>query len=307
LGISKDKLALASVVTIGTFDGVHIGHQKIIQRLISVGNQKGLKSVILTFFPHPRMVIQPDFDLKLLHTIDERKSVLKKFGLDSLVIKPFTKEFSNLSAQEYVNQVLIDELNTKHVIIGYDHHFGKNRSANIEDLRDFGKIFDFTVEEISAQDIEEVAVSSTKIRQALLEGDLSTANSYLGYPYFLTGTVVKGKGLGKTIDFPTANIHIAQNYKLIPKSGVYVVSSEINNASVYGMMNIGTNPTVNDNEQQSIEVNFFNFEQDLYGKELVINIHHRLRDEVKFDSLEALTNQLKKDRLSAKGFVKNNA
>lgn len=307
MGISKDKLALASVVTIGTFDGVHIGHQKIIQRLISVGNQKGLKSVILTFFPHPRMVIQPDFDLKLLHTIDERKSVLKKFGLDSLVIKPFTKEFSNLSAQEYVNQVLIDELNTKHVIIGYDHHFGKNRSANIEDLRDFGKIFDFTVEEISAQDIEEVAVSSTKIRQALLEGDLSTANSYLGYPYFLTGTVVKGKGLGKTIDFPTANIHIAQNYKLIPKSGVYVVSSEINNASVYGMMNIGTNPTVNDNEQQSIEVNFFNFEQDLYGKELVINIHHRLRDEVKFDSLEALTNQLKKDRLSAKGFVKNNA
>ena len=307
MGISKDKLALASVVTIGTFDGVHIGHQKIIQRLISVGNQKGLKSVILTFFPHPRMVIQPDFDLKLLHTIDERKSVLKKFGLDSLVIKPFTKEFSNLSAQEYVNQVLIDELNTKHVIIGYDHHFGKNRSANIEDLRDFGKIFDFTVEEISAQDIEEVAVSSTKIRQALLEGDLSTANSYLGYPYFLTGTVVKGKGLGKTIDFPTANIHIAQNYKLIPKSGVYVVSSEINNASVYGMMNIGTNPTVNDNEQQSIEVNFFNFDQDLYGKELVINIHHRLRDEVKFDSLEALTNQLKKDRLSAKGFVKNNA
>ena len=307
MGISKDKLALASVVTIGTFDGVHIGHQKIIKRLISVGNQKGLKSVILTFFPHPRMVIQPDFDLKLLHTIDERKSVLKKFGLDSLVIKPFTKEFSNLSAQEYVNQVLIDELNTKHVIIGYDHHFGKNRSANIEDLRDFGKIFDFTVEEISAQDIEEVAVSSTKIRQALLEGDLSTANSYLGYPYFLTGTVVKGKGLGKTIDFPTANIHIAQNYKLIPKSGVYVVSSEINNASVYGMMNIGTNPTVNDNEQQSIEVNFFNFEQDLYGKELVINIHHRLRDEVKFDSLEALTNQLKKDRLSAKGFVKNNA
>ena len=298
---------LPSVVTIGTFDGVHIGHQKIIERLISVGKRKGLKTVILTFFPHPRMVIQPDFNLKLLHTIDERKKVLKKFGLDHLEVKPFTKAFSNLSAQEYVNQVLIDELNTKHVIIGYDHHFGKNRSANIDDLRDFGKILDFEVEEISAQDIEEVAVSSTKIRQALLEGDLKTANTYLGYPYFLTGTVIKGKGLGKTIDFPTANIQISANYKLIPKSGVYVVSSEIDNKTIYGMMNIGTNPTVNDDEQQSIEVNFFNFEQNLYHRELVINVHHRLRDEHKFDSLKTLTAQLKKDKVAAKLFVKKHA
>ncbi|MEM6515695.1 MAG: bifunctional riboflavin kinase/FAD synthetase [Bacteroidota bacterium] len=304
---SSKKSASSSVVTIGTFDGVHIGHQKIIERLISVGKKKHLKSVILTFFPHPRMVIQPDFEIKLLHTIEERKKMLKQFGLDELVVKPFTREFSNLSAQEYVNQVLIDELKTKHVIIGYDHHFGKNRSANIDDLRDFGNILEFEVEEISAQDIEEVAVSSTKIRQALIDGDLETANTYLGYAYFITGTVIKGKGLGKTINFPTANIHIKENYKLIPKSGVYVVSAQINDVLVDGMMNIGRNPTVNDDNQQSIEVNFFNFNENLYDKELVINILHRLRDEVKFDSLEALTNQLEKDRIKAKQFVKNNA
>jgi len=303
----EDTTALPSVVTIGTFDGVHIGHQKIIERLISVGKKKKLRSVILTFFPHPRMVLQPDFQLKLLHTINERKRMLKNFGLDHLEIKPFTKAFSNLSAQEYVNQILVEELNTKHVIIGYDHHFGKNRSANIEDLRDFGHIFDFEVDEISAQDIEEVAVSSTKIRQALLDGDLKTANTYLGYSYFLTGKVIQGKGLGKTIAFPTANIHIQEDYKLIPKSGVYVVSSNINGNSVNGMMNIGTNPTVNDGNQQSIEVNFFDFDENLYGKELVIDVHHRLRDEVKFNSLEALTSQLKIDKTAAKSFISSHA
>ena len=303
----EDTASLPSVVTIGTFDGVHIGHQKIIERIISVGKKKKLRSVILTFFPHPRMVLQPDFELKLLHTIDERKKMLKNFGLDHLEIKPFTKAFSNLSAQEYVNQILVEELNTKHVIIGYDHHFGKNRSANIEDLRDFGHIFDFEVDEISAQDIEEVAVSSTKIRQALLDGDLETANTYLGYSYFLTGRVVKGKGLGKTIAFPTANIHIEENYKLIPKSGVYVVSSNINGNRINGMMNIGTNPTVNDGNQQSIEVNFFDFEENLYNKELVIDIHHRLRDEVKFNSLESLTSQLEIDKIEAKSFISDHA
>ena len=236
-----------------------------------------------------------------------RKRMLKNFGLDHLEIKPFTKAFSNLSAQEYVSQILVEELNTKHVIIGYDHHFGKNRSANIEDLRDFGHIFDFEVDEISAQDIEEAAVSSTKIRQSLLDGDLKTANTYLGYSYFLTGKVIQGKGLGKTIAFPTANIHIQEDYKLIPKSGVYVVSSNINGNSVNGMMNIGTNPTVNDGNQQSIEVNFFDFDENLYGKELVIDVHHRLRDEVKFNSLEALTSQLKIDKTAAKSFISSHA
>lgn len=304
---SEDKKALPSVVTIGTFDGVHIGHQKIIKRLISIGKKKKLRSVILTFFPHPRMVLQPDFQLKLLHTIEERKKMLKNFGLDHLEIKAFTKAFSNLSAQEYVNQILVEELNTKHVIIGYDHHFGKNRSANIGDLRDFGRIFNFEVDEISALDIEEVAVSSTKIRNALLDGDLKTANTYLGYSYFLTGEVVRGKGLGKTIAFPTANMHIKEDYKLIPKSGVYVVSSNIDGNTLNGMMNIGTNPTINDGNQQSIEVNFFDFEEDLYGKTLVVDIHHRLRDEVKFDSLKELTKQLKIDKIEAKSFIKKHA
>ncbi|WP_051605428.1 bifunctional riboflavin kinase/FAD synthetase [Sediminibacter sp. Hel_I_10] len=296
-----------AVATIGTFDGVHIGHQKIIKKIISVANSKGLKSVILTFFPHPRMVLQPDYDLKLLHTIEEREIMLKSFGLDQLVVKPFTKAFSSLSALDYVEQILVMELKVKHVIIGYDHHFGKNRSANIDDLKVFGEKFNFEVAEIPAQDIEEVAVSSTKIRQALLDGDLQTANSYLGYPFFLTGQVIKGKGLGKTISFPTANIHIEAKYKLIPKNGVYVVSSEIDSKPVYGMMNIGTNPTVNNQNTQSIEVHFFDFDQDLYGKELVVKMHLRLRDEHKFNSLEQLKLQLDKDKVEAKHFIKTHA
>ncbi len=301
-----DKSEFA-VVTIGTFDGVHIGHQKIIKRLISAGKQKNLKSVILTFFPHPRMVLQPDYDLKLLHTIKERELMLKSFGLGQLVIKPFTEEFSNLSAHQYVEQILVEELQTKHVIIGYDHHFGKDRSANIEDLKRFGSEFSFVVEEISAQDIEEVSVSSTKIRQALLDGDLQIANTYLGYSYFLTGVVIKGKGLGKTLKFPTANIHVKESYKLIPKSGVYVVSSKIDNKTVHGMMNIGTNPTVNTDKNQSIEVHFFEFDQNLYDQKLVIKIHHRLRDEQKFSSLDALTDQLRIDKVDAKTFISANA
>ncbi|TXD81922.1 bifunctional riboflavin kinase/FAD synthetase [Subsaximicrobium wynnwilliamsii] len=297
--MAKEQKHPESVITIGTFDGVHIGHQKIINRLVSVSKKKGLKSVVLTFFPHPRMVLQPDFDLKLLHTIDERKKILSKFGLDQLVVKPFTKAFSNLSAHDYVRHILVDELNAKHIIIGYDHHFGKNRSANIEDLKIFGKEFDFQVEEISAQDIEEVSVSSTKIRTALTEGDVQTANAYLGYAYFLSGSVIKGKGLGKTINFPTANLFIEAAYKLIPKNGVYVVSAHIEGKTVYGMMNIGTNPTVETKDKPSIEVHFFKLDKDLYGQDLVVEILHRLRDEHKFESLEQLQAQLETDKLNA--------
>ena len=284
----------ASIITIGTFDGVHIGHQKIIQRLVRSGKAKGLKSVVLTFFPHPRMVLQPDFDLKLLHTIEERQLILSKYGVDDIIIKPFTKAFANLSAEDYVKDILVDELNAQHIIIGYDHHFGKNRSANIDDMKTFGKKYNFYIEEISAQDIKDVAVSSTKIRHALLNGDIETANAYLGYPYFMTGMVVKGKGVGKTIQFPTANIYVKSAYKLIPKNGVYVVRSKWNDSVYYGMMNIGTNPTFNEHKQ-SIEVHFFDFEGDLYDKSLQIEVLHRLRDERKFESVDALTAQLKKD------------
>ena len=293
----------ASIITIGTFDGVHIGHQKIIKRLVESGKDKGLKSTILTFFPHPRMVLQPDYDLKLLHTIEERQIVLSNYGVDEIIIKPFTKAFANLSAEAYVKELLVDELHAEYIIIGYDHHFGKNRSANIDDMRAFGKKYNFQIEEISAQDIQDVAVSSTKIRTALLNGDIATANAYLGYSYFITGTVVKGKGIGKTITFPTANIHIESSYKLIPKNGVYVVSSKWNNSLYYGMMNIGTNPTFNENKQ-SIEVHFFDFDGNLYGSNLQIDILHRLRDERKFDSVKALQSQLKTDREDAFEYIK---
>lgn len=291
-----------SVITIGTFDGVHIGHQKIINRLIKVGQEKTLKSLVLTFFPHPRMVLQSDTNIKLLNTITERQNILSQTDLNHLITQKFTTDFSNLSAYDYVKNILVDQLNAKHIIIGYDHHFGKNRSANINDLKAFGKEFGFEVEEISAQDIEDVAVSSTKIRTALDNGEITVANSYLGYSYYLTGTVVKGKGLGKQIGFPTANIHIEENYKLIPKNGVYIVKSTLHNSTIYGMMNIGTNPTVN-GTSQTIEVNFFNVNENLYDKTLKIELLKRLRDEHKFSSVDALKTQLKIDAQNAHQFI----
>lgn len=289
-------------MTIGTFDGVHIGHQKIIERLVKVGRDKNLESLVLTFFPHPRMVLQKDTNIKLLNTIDERKDLLNQLKLDVLVVKTFTTNFANLSARDFVKTILVDELNAKHIIIGYDHRFGKNRSANIDNLKAFGREFGFEVEEISAQDIKDVAVSSTKIRNAITEGDIATANLYLGSPYFFSGTVVKGKGLGKKIQFPTANIEIKEDYKLIPKNGVYVVKSIIDKIEVYGMMNIGTNPTVN-GTAQSIEVHFFNLSKDLYGKTVKVNILHRLRDEYKFESVPLLTEQLQLDKKNALKFM----
>ena len=304
VGLAETIQKNQTIVTIGTFDGVHIGHQKIIQRLINVGKEKGLKSVVLTFFPHPRMVLHKNSDLKLLNTIDEREAILTSLGLDQMVIKTFTKEFSNLSAHEFVKKVLVESLHAKYIIIGYDHQFGKGRSANIDDLKIFGTEFGFDVEEISAQDVEDVSVSSTKIRTALQEGDIATANSYLGYPYFLSGMVVKGKGLGKQIGFPTANIKVAEDYKLIPKDGVYVVKASIKNYAVLGMMNIGTNPTVK-GSQHSIEVHLFDFDSDIYDETIKIEFLERLRDEHKFESLELLKQQLNKDRVNSKKILNN--
>ncbi len=290
------------ILTIGTFDGVHLGHQKILNRLKKLSLNKNLIPSVLTFFPHPRMVLQKNQSIKLINTISERRLLLEKFGIDLICVKTFTKEFASLSARDYVEDILIDELNTKHIVIGYDHHFGKNRTANITDLITFSKEFDFGIEEISAEDIEEVTISSTKIRNALNDGNVALANTYLGYHYFLTGKVVRGHSIGRTINFPTANIYIEEDYKLIPKDGVYVVKTEIDDNPIYGMMNIGHNPTIK-NKPHSIEVHFFDFEKDLYGEQIVIEMLTRLRDEHKFENVGALKKQLKKDRQNALNFI----
>lgn len=292
-----------TVVTIGTFDGVHIGHQKIIKQLIDTAKHNGLKSIILTFFPHPRMVLQKDSNIKLINTIDERAKIINGLGLDQLLIKKFTMAFSRLSAKDFVKQILVDKLHAKKVIIGYDHRFGRNRNADITDLKTFGEQYGFEVEEIPAQDIDDVSVSSTKIRKALHDGNIEKANKYLGYDFMLSGKVVKGKGLGRQLGFPTANIHIEEDYKLIPKHGSYVISTSNKNQVVFGMMNIGMNPTVN-GDKETIEVHFFDFNKDIYNKNVQINFLHRLRDEVKFESVEALKEQLIKDKETSLNFIK---
>lgn len=290
-----NDISFQTVVTIGTFDGVHLGHRKILERLTNNAKKTGLKSTVLTFFPHPRMVLQKDVDIKLLNTLEEKTQILETLGLDYLIVHPFTRQFSRLTATDFVQDILVDGLKAKKIIIGYDHRFGRNRNANIQDLMDYGKTLDFEVEEIPAQEVDDVSVSSTKIRKALLEGDITTANNYLSYPYMLTGTIKKGKGIGRDFGFPTANLHIAESYKLIPKTGVYVVRSSINGTIYFGMMNIGFNPTVEGTEK-SIEINFFDFEGDLYNQKIQISMLHRIRDEQKFGSIEALKEQLKKDK-----------
>lgn len=291
-------------VTIGTFDGVHFGHQKILEKLVSEAKAAGKKSVLLTFFPHPRMVLQKNAKIEMINTIEERSALLEKTGLDYLIIHPFSKAFSRTSALEFVRDTLVNTLNISKLIIGYDHHFGKNREGNIDQLTEYSHLYDFTVEEILAQDIDDVSVSSTKIRRALAGGNLKTANNYLGYNFMLNGLVVNGKQLGGKIGYPTANIDVQEAYKLIPKTGVYVVQSTIEDKTIFGMMNIGSRPTV-DGNHQTIEVHFFDFNQDLYGKYLTISLLYFLRDEHKFDAISSLVFQLKKDEETARNYIKN--
>lgn len=293
-----------TIATLGTFDGVHLGHGKIIKRLIQNASDEKFESLVLTFFPHPRMVLQNDGSIKLLNTIEERAVLLEKAGLDNLIIHPFDQKFSQMEAEEFVKTILVDKFHIKKIIIGHDHRFGRNRSADINDLVAFGKIYNFEVEQISAEEIDAVSISSTKIRKALDSGNVSLANEYLGYNYFLTGKVIQGKQLGRTINFPTANIKIEEEYKLIPQNGVYIVKSFIDEKLVYGMMNIGTNPTV-DGKQQSIEVHYLDFEGDLYDKKIAVELLQRIRSEEKFPSFDALKLQLENDRNTAKDFIKN--
>lgn len=303
--ISEFSSDAKTLVTIGTFDGVHFGHQQILKKLILEAKIAGEKSVLLTFFPHPRMVIQNDATLELINTIDERASLLEKTGLDYLIIHPFSKEFSRMTALEFVREVLVNQFNISKLIIGYDHHFGKNREGNIVQLTEYSHLYDFTVEEIPAQDVDDVSVSSTKIRKALASGNLKTANTYLGYNFMINGKVVNGKQLGGKIGYPTANINVAETYKLIPKTGVYVVKSLLNSKTIFGMMNIGNRPTI-DGNYQTIEVHFFDFNEDLYGQHLTIALLYFLRNEQKFDSIKDLIVQLKKDEETSRDYLKNN-
>jgi riboflavin kinase/FMN adenylyltransferase len=284
-----------TILTLGTFDGVHFGHKKILERVTQNTENGKYESLVLTFFPHPRMVLQEDSDIKLLNTLDEKIHLLEEIGIQNLVIHPFDEKFSRLTAEEFVKNVLVDQFHIQKIIIGHDHRFGRNRTANIDDLKAFGKQYDFEVEEISAQEIKEVSVSSTKIRNALNEGNVALANEYLGYNYSLTGTVIKGKQLGRTIGFPTANLKLEENFKLVPQNGVYIVKSILNNKTVFGMMNIGFNPTV-DGKNKSIEVHFLDFDEDLYGKKITVSIVGSIRAEQKFDSVEQLKEQLGKDK-----------
>ena len=303
-GISQFNSYNSTAITIGTFDGVHIGHKRILERLINNAKNTGTRSTVLTFFPHPRMVLQKDSEIKLLNTLSEKQQILREMGLDFLIVHPFTKAFSRLTALEFVRDLLVNKLKVKSVVIGYDHRFGRNRNANIKDLIGFGNTFDFKVEEIPAQEIDEVSVSSTKIRNALLNGDIETANAYLGYKYMLSGKVVRGKGLGKDLGFPTANLKIEEAYKLIPQNGAYIITCKFGNKITQGMMNIGYNPTV-DGKNKNIEVHLFNVDQDLYNKDLQIRLIKKIRDEQKFDSLQSLSNQLRTDKENALEFLKN--
>lgn len=302
--INDFRSSKKTILTLGTFDGVHIGHRKILERVAQNTENGKYESLVLTFFPHPRMVLQGESEVKLLNTLSEKIDLLKKIGVQNLVIHPFDKTFSRLTAEEFVETVLIDQFDIKKIIIGYDHRFGRNRTANIDDLITFGKQHDFEVEQISVQEIDAVSISSTKIRNALMEGNMVLANEYLGYEYFLTGTIVRGKQLGRTIDFPTANLQMEENYKLIPRNGVYVVKSAINQKTVFGMMNIGFNPSVA-GENLAIEIHFFDFDEDLYDQKLSVSLLEYLRPEQKFESVAFLKQQLEKDRNASLIYINN--
>ena len=291
-----------TIVTLGTFDGVHLGHQSILNQLIEATENGMYESVVLTFYPHPRMVLQQEPAIQLLNSMDEKTMLLEKSGIDHLIIHPFDAAFSKLSAEAFVQKVLVEQLQIHKIIIGYDHRFGENRTANITDLIQFGKKYNFEVAQINAKEINEIAVSSTNIRTALGNGSIQLANRYLGYTYFFSGKVMKGKQLGRTIGFPTANLELLEPFKLLPKKGAYVVYSMLKGTRIFGMMNIGHNPTLGENER-TIEVHFFDVKEDLYDSVLCISLLAFIRPEEKFSSVEALKTQLHKDRDFSKKYL----
>ena len=297
------------VLTTGTFDGVHLGHKTILDRLATIAKENDGETVLLTFSPHPRIVLFPEQnELKLLTTREEKIELLESYGVDHLIIHPFTKEFSRISSIEFIRDLLVNQLRIKKLVIGYNHHFGRNREGTLEHLLECGPIYGFDVEEIPAADIDNVNVSSTKIRNALESGELETARAFLGRDYAMTGKVVEGDGRGKQIGFPTANLQIENPMKLIPADGVYAVQVALGDTLYKGMMNIGSRPTFDqpeDSKENTIEVNLFDFDENIYGETITINMVARIRDEKKFDSIDELKNQLKNDNISANNLLKD--
>lgn len=292
--IEDYNLNQRTILTIGTFDGVHEGHKKILNKLIFSSKKKNLSSVVLTFFPHPRVILNKYNEVKMIDTLDEKIKAFEKLGIENLIIHPFDKSFSLLSADQFIKDYLIKKLKINHIIIGYDHRFGKGREASVDDLKKYGESFDFIVEEIKAHEVESIAVSSTKIRDSINSGELDISAKFLGRFFKLTGKVVKGDGLGKQINYPTANIYVEENYKIIPKDGVYFIKTLIDDNEFHGMMNIGHRPTIGENKK-SIEVHLFDFDNDIYDKTISVDVLLKIRDEIKFSSIEALKEQLKKD------------
>lgn len=286
-----------AVVTIGTFDGVHLGHRKIISRIVELAKETGGESVILTFFPHPRMILHPeDQDLKLITTIAEKAELLEEMGVDHLIITPFSRDFSNQSAEEYIRHVLVGQIGTKKIVIGYDHRFGKDRKGGLADLQRLAPVYGFDVVEIPEQDLNDMAVSSTRIRKALLGGDIKLANTLLGYRFFINGTVMRGDQIGRTIGYPTANIRLAENYKLIPGDGIFAVTVTVKEQTYRGMAYIGTRPTIN-GLTRNIEVNIFDFDEQIYNQPIRMTFYQYIRGDIKFSSLDALTAQLAQDKI----------
>ncbi|CAM3848499.1 bifunctional riboflavin kinase/FAD synthetase [Mucilaginibacter galii] len=286
-----------AIVTIGTFDGVHQGHRQIIAGIKELARQTGGETVILTFFPHPRMIIHPeDQTLKLITTIHERAALLEQLGVDHLIITPFSRDFSNQLPEAYIRDILVNKIGTRKIIIGYDHRFGKDRQGGLADLQQAGPVYGFEVIEIPEQDIDNVAVSSTRIREALLRADIEQANAFLSYPFFITGKVIRGNQIGRQIGYPTANLLVEESYKIIPADGIFASTVEIDGQTYQGMSYIGHRPTIN-GMTRNIEVNIFDFNQDIYNQTVKMNFIHFVRHDVKFSSLEGLKEQLAQDKL----------
>ncbi|MEO8887437.1 MAG: bifunctional riboflavin kinase/FAD synthetase [Mucilaginibacter sp.] len=295
--IDEFKPVKNAVVTIGTFDGVHLGHRKIISRIKELADASGGETVILTFFPHPRMILHPeDESIKLINTINEKAQLLEQLGVDHLIITPFSRDFSNQTAEDYIRDILVNKIGTKKIVIGYDHRFGKDRQGGLNDLLQLAPVYNFEVIEIPEQDIHDVAVSSTRIRQALLESKVDLANEFLGYPFFITGKVTRGDQIGRQIGYPTANIVIEENYKLIPGDGIFAVKVEVDKVLYKGMAYIGTRPTIN-GTRRNIEVNIFDFDREIYYEQIRMEFHHFVRGDMKFEGLDKLKAQIAQDKI----------